>query len=33
MKNSKTFNNAKENSYWLIQSTSRMQAERKHINK
>ena len=23
----------KKNSYWLIQSTSRTQAERKHINK
>ena len=33
IKNSRTFNNTKENSYWLIQSTSRMQAERKHKNK
>ena len=33
MKNSKAFNNTKENSYWLIQRTSRMQAERKHKNK
>ena len=27
------FNNTKENSYWLIQTTSCMQAERKNINK
>ena len=33
MKISKTFNNTKEKSYWLIQSTSCMQAEKKHINK
>ena len=31
---SKTFNNTKENSYWLIQKkNSRMQTERQHENK
>ena len=32
IKNPKTFNNTKEISYQLIQSTSRMKAERKNIN-
>ena len=33
IKNLKTFNNTKGHSYYLIQNTRRMQAERKHINK